>query len=545
MTPEEAYAIANGDPVLLTDYNVAQQRLFDAVRNPPLNTITLVILLKGNRAGGSYGLVSIWSAIMFGTRHRLFQGSPFGDEWPFRKATRLLSPIASLEDKGPLQTAMKELFPRGRFEQSKGSGHGYYSQGSTDTKWSFGMQTYDQTALQSAGANLGLVLMSEPPPASIFSENITRLSGNGMLIAEFTRLDMSAFIDEYVEAGALMLDGKKVGEIKVVTADIHDACREHSGGHMAHSSIEATIAAWPAEEREARKTGKPLKLSGRIYPEWGDHNELEALPEWHQEELYAGRAVISTVIDPADQKPWAVGYFATFQNNDVICVAEWPTFEFDSCKVSPIHDIEEYRDQIIEMEAALGLPVRTRLIDPLFGNAPGKGNVRTIRTMLAAPCRRCMIAAGVKDHQNPDEESVTYLTANQACKHKLAYSPSLAYDGSVRDGHILVRALLGSATVKPKLMTLKPWTGNMARGMRRYAWKPKKNPEVGEKPSLCYKDFPDLWRLGMLKRFNEYPTEPEPTEMLRPLAGGRWTAAPSLAPKRFDPGVIIIPKRPR
>ena len=293
-------------------------------------------------------------------------------------------------------------------------------------------------------------------------------------------------------------------------------CAEHHNGHQSHSAIEATIAGWPAAEREARRTGKPLHLSGRIYPEWTPDNELAALPDWHAKMVEEGKVVVSTVLDPADQKPWALAYFLTFPNNDVICFAEWPPFEFDSCKVSPVHDLEDYRDLIIEAEGKIGLRIDKRYIDPLFGNAPGKGNARTRIQLLMAPCRGCLQKSGVGNYDKPDETSQAYLAADKTCAHKLSYTPSIAYQGSVRDGHMMVRANLGDAGkgIRPKFYTLLDSTPNMAKGMRRYAWKPKTNAESTDRPSLIFKDFPDLFRLGALKKFNEYPVEAPPTKII-------------------------------
>src|SRR5258706_7802975 len=326
------------DPIESFKYNNAQVRFFDAIGNPKTGTLTIVLMLKGNRAGGSWGLITAWSAIMFGTSHRLLKGSPLGEHWPFVKSARLAAPMGSLGDKGPIQTAIASLFPFNRYSQGRGSGKGYYSQGSADTGWSWDMLTYDQATLQAAGATKGLILMSEPPPQNIFTESITRLSGDGLLIAEFTRLDMADFIDEYVDAGALILDGKKVGEVRVVEADIHDACLEHSNGHMPHSAIESAIAAWPVEEREARRTGKKLAKSGRIYTRWGSENELEELPAYHRQCWDSARFNLVQVQDPHDRKPWAIAWFAVFPNSDVVAVAEWPAFSFKDTITSPVFD---------------------------------------------------------------------------------------------------------------------------------------------------------------------------------------------------------------
>ena len=248
------------DPLRFIHFHRGQRRFLDLVKDLPTQTITIVEFLKGNGVGGTLALMAAWSAIMWGTSNPDLQGQPFGALWPFLRAARLLSTKEMLKDRGPIQQAMERAFPRGRFRQGRGAGTAYYSEGTTDTRWAWDVLTYDQAVLQAAGANLGVVLMTEPPPPKLFYETCTRLRGNGAILLEMTQLDMAAFNERLVEDGALILDGRKVGEVRIAHADIEDACSEHSDGHRSHSSIEADIALWPPEERGARKTGCCLPM---------------------------------------------------------------------------------------------------------------------------------------------------------------------------------------------------------------------------------------------------------------------------------------------
>jgi hypothetical protein len=224
-------------------------------------------------------------------------------------------------------------------------------------------------------------------------------------------------------------------------------------------------------------------------------------------------------------------WFAIYPNEDVIAFQEWPPFDFQACKSSPVTDLEDYRSIILESEATIGRPVDLRFIDPLFGNTPGKGNAKTIRNMLSGPCRACMKKAGQGDYEEVNEKSAAYLLAARTCTHKLFYSNSLAYDGSVRDGHILVRQAIGNPAkgVRPKLYATEACP-NFRKGMRRYAWKEEKNPQraLSEKAQLVYKDFPDLVRLGYLKNFQKWP---EPAAPL-PRQEGHFKAR--LIPKEIN-----------
>ena len=574
------------DPVNFYRANFFQQRLYHAMKAPQRDTLTVVLALKPNRVGGSFGLNNILSAIIYGTANPNFAGDPFGPAWPFLKAFRLFSTSENLADVGALQLAMAGTFPKGRYAQSRGVGKGYNSSwkanvedGKPGAGWTGDMFSYGQDALSAAGANKGLVLFSEPPPRALFTEGVTRLSGNGVLLLEAVQLDLAPWLEEMAEEargrtvpltlyrevdgvrvpcadpvpesikyGSFKLDGVDVGEIRVVRGDVEDACREHSNGHMAHSAVEAMVAAWPAEEREARRRGKPLKLSGRIYPNWGDANELDALPAYHAECWAKGEVRVANVLDPADARPWALTWFAGFPNEDVIAFAEWPTFDYAGTKQSPVTDLEDYRDLILETDAVIGRAIDNRFIDPLFGNAPGKGNARTLRTMLAGPCRACMAKARRTVNQQPTdafndvEESPEILAlAARECGHRLEYVPSLAYHGSVRDGHILVRAAIGGGGRREKIYAMRDACPNFCIGMRRYAPKIEKNPDRAtlERPQLAYKDFPDLIRYLLLKRWEKWPLDLGPAKLpglsspFKPRAKPKPPADPGLRRERL------------
>ena len=513
--PSEAAESCNSlileDPLRFTRLNQAQERFIRSTWNP-CQTLTICPFLKGNGLGGSYALVAAWSAIMFGTAHRLFRCSPYGERWPFFKDIRLATTTASLSDTGPIQRAMHELFPAGRWQQSHGVGKSFYSEGKSDTGFTWDIVTYNQSPQECASSTKGLILFSEPPPASTFTEVVARLRGRGLCLMDMTQLDMGEAIENIVDDG-LVLNGERVGEVRVTRGDAHESCEEHCGGHRPHAAIMADIASWPEDEREARRTGQSMRLSGRIYPKWGDSNELLALPKYHQEHWDNGNVRVSCVMDEADRRPWAISWFATFPNEDVVNFAEFPNFDYWSCKSSPISDVEDYRGVILETEAEFGgRRVVNRIDDPLFGGTPGKGNANTLRGMLAGPCRQCRKDSGVAE--GDPEDCTAYQSAMKRCQHRLIFQPGLAYDGSIRDGHILVRAAVGDVTegVRPKVYSMRQSCPNMCRGMRRYSWKENRVADRGlsNRPALVYKDFPDLWRLGMLKGFQKWPTPTKP-----------------------------------
>lgn len=538
------------DPVAFWKQNFFQQRLVRACRDIKPQQLTIILALKPNRVGGTHAVMQILSAIMFGSPNNPdFQGAPFGEAWPFIKAGRLVSTSENLADVGALQMALKSAFPVGEYEQSRGVGKGYNSACMVPKfGWNLDAYTFGQDALTAAGKTLGIVGVSEPLPKDLYSECLTRLSGNGVMLIECVQMDLAPWLEElaedcdgkavnfplYREAadgtrtecedpiargllfGSLKLDGKVVGEVRVVRGDVEDACREHSNGHMAHTAIEAMIAGWPSEERVARRTGKPMKLSGRIFPNWNEQNEIDEIPEWHRKQWDEGNVVISNLLDPHDAKPWALGWFATYPNDDVIVFQEWPDFDFAPCKQSPITELEDYRAIINSLDLAPGRSPDHWVIDKLFGNSPGKGTSQTLKKMLAKPCRSCLRHVGRSEYEDLDERSDAYLAAERNCKHVISYSDGVAYSGSVNEGHILVRDWIGGKDKRPKLFALKPYTPNLCKGMRRYAWKEKTDKSnAQEKPELIHKDFPDLAANLFRKKLNLYPREaPKPPAVM-------------------------------
>ena len=497
-----AAAIIGADPVSAWDYNPGQLRFFGDIKDP-CETITIVEFLKGNGSGGSWALVAAWSAIMFGTRSPHFKGKPFGKKWPFKKrSARLVTTALSLTDTGPIQTAMKLLFPVGRWTQNRGAGKPYYSEGKTDTGWTWDILTYNQDVSEFASANKDLIMLSEPPPEGIFQETVTRLRGSGVVLIDMTQLDMAQFNQKLLEDG-LSINGKKVGDVRHSYMHHHEACAEHyPGGHRSHASIEAEYALWLREDptiAEARASGKSLRLSGLILPNWGDANELEALPAYHQDCWDRGRVRVSVVADPHDRKPWAVNWFATFPNNDVVAFAEWPAFRFHEVKTSPISDIEDYRAMFLDTEAQIGHEVTGRLLDPRFGVAPKSGSGKSVKDMLAGPCRAC--EARLKER------------AYEECKHRLSFTlpPYEAIH------HAPLRGLIGNADkgVRPKFYALKASCPNLCYGARHYAWKENKDPKKGlsESAELVHKDFIDLPRYLVDAGLHIFPIEIAPVEL--------------------------------
>lgn len=487
LSHEEAWLEAErhikSDPIRFKLFNPAQIRAIRALRETDLAVLCIIM---GNGSGKTYGLTAILSAIMFGTNNPLFASIPIIRNWPYPKSARICAPPTLLEDRGPIQEGIKQLFPEGQYAQSRGVGKGYYSHGETNTGWDWDIMSYNQSAREAAGHTKGLVAFSEPPPYDFFTEVVSRTRGQGLVIIECTPLNYAAWIkEELIDPGALKLNGKPVGKVITVKGDIWDNCNIHQGGQLSEEAIKRQIALWPAEEREAREKGLFMHLAGRVYTHWGDGNELDKLPAWHQENWDVGRVNLVQVMDPHDRKPWAIAWFAVFPNDDVIAIAEWPPFSFKDTVTSPVFDPEEYREIILSAEEEVGKRANNRLIDPNFGNSPK--DIRTGKTivqMLGGNCRGCKAPT---------------------CSHSLNFENP---PDSIPEGHTLVRRAIGDQEkgLRPKIYALKESCPNFCYGMRHYGYRENRDHSKGvsEKPELIHKDFSDLVRYLYLAGFGQY-----------------------------------------
>lgn len=485
------------DPVAYTLYNPAQVRAIKALEKVNPRGITVIVCPMGNGTGKTHvNFGAIPAALFFGTANPLFAHPVYQGGWPFPKEARFCSNISMLGDTGAIQRVMREQWPAGRWTQRKGMGKPYFSEGRTDTGWTWDVMTYDQDVQQQAGATKGLILCSEPPPEGIFPEMVGRLRGGGVLLIEMTPLTHAGYLADLCEAGWVTNEkGERVAQVVVVKGETHDNCRDHNfGGQLSHEAIEAMVALWPIEEREARSKGTFLSLAGRIYSQWGDANELASFPEYHQAMWDAGRFNLTKVVDPHDRKPYAIGWFATFPNGDVIMVAEWPDQghpPFHTIHNSPVVDVDAYRRIMLAVEDE-GFERRADndLMDPNFGNSPKAGAMgKTVKQMFSEPCRECE-SSGVR------------------CSHRIMFQDPP--DG-IDERHALVRRAIGEAAkgIRPKLYALKDYCPNFCYAMRRYGYEEPKAVQVArkgppEKPLLKHKDFPDLVGYLYLQGLDEF-----------------------------------------
>jgi hypothetical protein len=241
----------------------------------------------------------------------------------------------------------------------------------TDSGWVLDLFSYERSASEAAGPNIGLQVFNEPPPMDLWKEAALRARAGGVMLGGMTSLDENPWIVADVFDKA---DGKTV---KLRYGNSCENCKQHGkNGNLEHTDIMRALDQIPdQDEREARFSGKPLTISGRIFRTF-DRN-VHVIPEFKPTKDHA----VYQVVDPAGGKPLMVIYAAIGRDGQLTIFDEWPNYRFFGAK-DPGLSPSQYVDIFKEKEA--GFTVQTRIMDRHFGNTHHKPGSTTLREDFGA-----------------------------------------------------------------------------------------------------------------------------------------------------------------
>lgn len=320
-------------------------------------------LSAANGIGKTTGIINIIGNLVFGPQNKYFK-YPIFENWPYIKRIRIVTEPSQVKDSGPIPTEIRTWWPKGRYQESK-AGHPYISEYKANG-WIVEVMTYEQHRKQHEGANCGLILFNEPPPADLWTPNISRLRNGGFAVVAMTPL---------TEAGWFFDDVIPRHERFVVYADVETACKQHgTNGHLDHEAIERMIAEYSEEEKEARVGGKAMYLKGLIFKTFFPNVHVlkeNVRPQYNHP--------IWQVVDPHSDKPFACIWAFPDSRGDLYIFDEWPNEDFyrmHSCQLT----IEDYRKIFRDKEA--GFQVEKRIIDRHFADTSSPVNKRTLRQEL-------------------------------------------------------------------------------------------------------------------------------------------------------------------
>lgn len=325
----------------------------------------IVVNAGGNGSGKTYGLIAILGAFMWPSLAAPCFSAPIYQNFPYPKRIWIVSNPGELGMTGAIQTSIDELWPKKRFSTSK-NGRQYNSVFRSDTGWEVELKSTEQSITEFRGANVGIVALNEPVPEDIFRECLARLRRGGIMPGAMTSLDDEPWIVDGI------LDKHDGKDYRILYGGVEDNCKDHTpGGTLSHDQIERILSKYPEDEQQARRTGKPLSLSGRVFK-----NFDKGVHVLKDEIRPPDGAAIYQVVDPAAGKPFAVIYAYVDAGGNIVIFDEWPNFTFFGAK-DPGLNVRGYADLFKSKE--VGLRVQARIMDRHYGNnrhTPGSLTLR-------------------------------------------------------------------------------------------------------------------------------------------------------------------------
>jgi hypothetical protein len=436
-------------------FNGGQMRWFREIEKPdPF----IVVNAAGNGLGKTYSGVAILGFILWPHLAPKEFRIPLIMDWKFPKRARIVSTPKEVEEIGAIQTTIKELWPKSRYTPHK-KGKNYPSQFKTDTGWVVDVMTFDQNQSEFAGPNLGLLLINEPPPEPIFKECLARTRKGALVLVAMTTL----FDTPWVADGILdKADGK---DIRVIYADIEENCKVHgTNGTLEHDQIEKILAQFDPDEREARKTGKPITLSGALFKAF--NQDVHVLKD--EPRIPSSGVQFYQAIDPAIGKPFFCIWGFVDANGFMTIYDEYPDFEFRGAKDQGL-TVKDYVKLFRIQEQ--GRHIGTRIMDRHFASARRINGGLTLRQEF--------MEAGLEvyDSYHVGENTPELETGFLKIKEYLRYDRSKPL----------------SALNRPKL-TISPKCTNLIASLR----KTSRDSKTGKQRDNEYKDGTDCLRYMLM-----------------------------------------------
>lgn len=309
----------------------------------------------GNGSGKTYGLIAVCAAFIWPNLAPPCFSQTFKN-WKHPKKVWIVSNPSELGDTGAIQSTIDELWPRGQYDAEK-KGKLYQSKFKSNTGWTIELKSTEQDEKEFRGASVGLIVVNEPLPERIWRELIARTRRGGIIIGAMTSL----YDEPWVVDG--LLNKHNGQDYRILYGGVEENCKDHtSGGTLSHARIEQILAQYPEDEREARRTGRPLGLSGRILKSFD-----QAVHVIRGEYKLPKECSIIQVVDPAIGKPLAVIYANVDPAGQLVIYDEYPHFDFDGAPDDNL-TVSDYARIFQTIEMGHGRPVDSRILDRHFGN---------------------------------------------------------------------------------------------------------------------------------------------------------------------------------
>lgn len=240
-----------------------------------------------------------------------------------------------------------------------------------------------------AGDKLHYVWIDEPVAQDIFSENKMRLIDyDGFLYMTMTVIKQSHMwvIDEIWD--------KRLEDDGVFAVNVHQDENEY----LSNSAKKAALSGVADNEVQARRTGLPARLEGRVYKIWNPEvhivDDFKIPKDW----------TLRMAIDPHDRKPFFMAWIATSPdgvNYIYRCYPQGSPMEIFYKIRSAEHSIKNYINLILTLESRIDgtmEDIYERFIDPNYGRRQGMVTHTSIQTELEEQSKyRLMFNSKIND----------------------------------------------------------------------------------------------------------------------------------------------------
>jgi len=279
----------------------------------------ITLFSAANGVGKTQAGAAVVAHFLFGkdSDNQWFQHDLFKN-WPYKKRGRIVSDPGNI---GSIVSALQYWFPAGKYRAAKGK-KDYFSQWSTPDGWHFDIMSYEQDAKEFEGETLGFVWFDEPPTEAIYKACIARLRMGGTMFITATMLKGSAWLYDKLVVGEVEVEGingeKVTRKVANIEADVEAACIQHGiRGHLEHAQINAMVAEYDPDEREARAHGRFQHLTGLIYKQF--RRKIHVIKPF---DITLEDFVVYEALDPHPRNPDAVMWLAVDKDGQCFVVNE-------------------------------------------------------------------------------------------------------------------------------------------------------------------------------------------------------------------------------
>ena len=307
------------DPLRFYCPNGAQERYINAVAKSIEQTkIPVVLCTFANGVGKTTTTEHILLNFIYGPQNGWFDYPLFKD-FPFPKTIWYVSTADALKE--TVQPMLEELISADiiveRDYVDAKDGKTYISRMTFPGGWQISFKTFDQAASKFESANVGIIVLDEPAPESLWKAVKSRRRMGCIALLPMTPLDCPPYIfDEIAKAARQKQKGYTHLE-----ASVYEACKKRGvRGHLDAEIVDDMVADYDPDEVQARAYGKPMYFSRLIYYELTQHLHCVEPLEYQ----IPSHSQILQIVDPHDSRPSAAIWIALTVNNRFIIFDEYP-----------------------------------------------------------------------------------------------------------------------------------------------------------------------------------------------------------------------------